>query len=176
MEKHFAGFTLKHIPRNENSEADELAKAAAQNSSLPADVFFQNLTAKAIKEEEEKPQTVHTILSEDWRAPIFASLSGADEPLDKKEIERMNSRTRHYKIIAGDLFKSGITEPWLKCISRQEGQQLLSEIHTGACGAHRGPHEIAHRALRQGFYWPTTAEDAKQLVKTYESCKCSRKT
>ena len=29
MEKHFAGFTFRHIPRSENAEADELAKAAA---------------------------------------------------------------------------------------------------------------------------------------------------
>ena len=29
MEKHFTGFSLHHIPRNENAEADELAKAAA---------------------------------------------------------------------------------------------------------------------------------------------------
>lgn len=32
-EKHFAGFSLKHIPRTENSEADELAKAAAVGTS-----------------------------------------------------------------------------------------------------------------------------------------------
>ena len=48
MEKHFAGFTLRHIPRNENVEADELAKAAVQRASLPADVFCQELSVKAI--------------------------------------------------------------------------------------------------------------------------------
>jgi ribonuclease HI len=48
MEKHFAGFTLRHIPRSENTEADELAKAAAQKAPMPADVFYQELTAKAI--------------------------------------------------------------------------------------------------------------------------------
>ena len=29
MEKHFAGFSLRLIPRSENVEADELAKATA---------------------------------------------------------------------------------------------------------------------------------------------------
>jgi len=37
------------------------------------------------------------------------------------------------------------------------------------CGAHRGPHEIAQRAMRQGFYMPTAIEDAKQLVRSYEN-------
>ena len=32
MEKHFAGFTLRHIPRVENVEADELANTTAHNT------------------------------------------------------------------------------------------------------------------------------------------------
>jgi hypothetical protein len=39
-EKHFKGFTIKNIYRNDNSDADELVKAAAQNTSLP---FLSNL-------------------------------------------------------------------------------------------------------------------------------------
>jgi hypothetical protein len=48
MEKHFTGFTLHHIPRSEHTEANELAKAAVQKAPMPADVFYQELTAKAI--------------------------------------------------------------------------------------------------------------------------------
>ena len=48
MEKHFAGFTFCHIPRSKNVEADELAKAAAQRATMPADVFYQELSVKAI--------------------------------------------------------------------------------------------------------------------------------
>ena len=53
MEKHFAGFTFCHIPRSENIEADELAKVAAQKAPMHANVFYQELTAKAIREEEK---------------------------------------------------------------------------------------------------------------------------
>ena len=48
MEKHFAGFTLRHIPRNKNTKADELAKAATQRAPLLVDVFYQELSVKAI--------------------------------------------------------------------------------------------------------------------------------
>ena len=81
----------------------------------------------------------------------------------------MNSRTKHYSIVTGDLYKSGIMAPMLKCITREQGTQLLAEMHSGMCGAHRGPHEIAQRTMRQGFYMPTAAEDAKQLVHSYEN-------
>jgi ribonuclease HI len=31
MERHFKGYTVQHIPRDDNNEADRLAKAAAKN-------------------------------------------------------------------------------------------------------------------------------------------------
>jgi hypothetical protein len=63
MEKHFAGFTFFHIPRSKNMVADEVAKAAAQRAPMPADVFYQELSVKAIREEEEQPSTMHVIAS-----------------------------------------------------------------------------------------------------------------
>jgi ribonuclease HI len=53
MEKHFMGFTLRHILRSENKEGDELAKAVAQKAPMPTDVFYQELTVKAIREKED---------------------------------------------------------------------------------------------------------------------------
>jgi hypothetical protein len=171
MEKHFAGFNVRHISRAENAEADELAKAAAQNLPLPPNVFAQTLTIKAIKEEEERPAAVHAIAGEDWRSPILAFLSESYEPLSKHEAKRMKARTRQYSIIGSDLYRSGIAAPLPKCISRQQGLELLGKIHAESCGAHRGPHEIAQKVMRQGFYWPSAAEDTKQLVRTCKNCQ-----
>jgi ribonuclease HI len=42
MERHFKGYSVQHIPRDDNNEADKLAKAAARNQELPPDVFFRN--------------------------------------------------------------------------------------------------------------------------------------
>ena len=76
QEKYFEGFTVKNISRTDNSDADEIAKAPAQNLSLPQDVFFQVLTHASIKVKQEVPRKVHVIQSEDWRAPIMAYLQG----------------------------------------------------------------------------------------------------
>ena len=48
MEKHCAGFTFRHIPRSKNIVADKLAKAVAQRAPMLVDVFYQELTGKAI--------------------------------------------------------------------------------------------------------------------------------
>jgi ribonuclease HI len=41
MERHFKGYSVQHIPRDDNNEADKLAKAAARNQEMPPDVFFE---------------------------------------------------------------------------------------------------------------------------------------
>ena len=114
---------------------------------------------------------MHAIASKDERSPIFSYLSGTYEPQSKHKTGRMNSRTKQYSIISGELYKSGILAQLLKCISKEQGIQLLSKMHTGMCRAHRGPHEIAHRAMRQGLYWPTAIENTKELVRSCKGCQ-----
>ena len=48
MERHFRGFTIEHLPRKKNGEADDLAKRAAKREAMPPDVFFEILTAPSI--------------------------------------------------------------------------------------------------------------------------------
>jgi ribonuclease HI len=49
MENYFKGFTVEYIERTKNVEADELAKTAAHNTTLPADIFFQVISYASIK-------------------------------------------------------------------------------------------------------------------------------
>jgi hypothetical protein len=41
MERHFKGYSVQHIPRDDNNEADKLTKAAARNNTMPPKVFFE---------------------------------------------------------------------------------------------------------------------------------------
>jgi hypothetical protein len=43
MEKRFHGLEMKHIPRGENVEADEIAKRASHRLAQPAGVFEERL-------------------------------------------------------------------------------------------------------------------------------------
>jgi hypothetical protein len=43
IEKRFQGLELKHIPRGENVEADEIAKRASHRLAQPAGVFEERL-------------------------------------------------------------------------------------------------------------------------------------
>ena len=52
---------------------------------------------------------------------------------NEKEEKKMFQRARGYVISEGELFKSCVTSPWLKCISTAEGIEVLKEINSGFC-------------------------------------------
>jgi hypothetical protein len=159
MERHFKGYSVQHIPRDDNNEADKLAKVAARNQELPPDVFFEIIKEPSIK--ESRPKIMNVVETLDWRAEIMAYLRGHYEPQDELQEKRLKQRARGYAVVNGELYKSGVTEPWLRCITSEKGLELLREIHSRFCGTHIGTSALAGKAIKQGFCWPTINIDAK---------------
>jgi ribonuclease HI len=153
MKKHFKGYSVHHIPRNDNNEADKLAKAATQNHAMPSDVFYEIIREPSVK--ELKPKVVNIVETRDWRAEIMAYLRGHYEPQAELEEKRLKQRASVYVVVDRELYKSGVTEPWLRCITSKKGVELRKEIHSGFCGAHIGIRDLASRAIKQGFFWPS---------------------
>jgi hypothetical protein len=60
MDNYFKGFIVEYIERNKFFEADELVKATARNTPMPADIFFQVLKDASVKIVPPEPR--------DWRA------------------------------------------------------------------------------------------------------------
>jgi ribonuclease HI len=65
MECYFKGFTIEHIKRTKNAKADELVRAAAHNTPLPAYVFFHVISYVSIKTVEAEPRVNNLIERED---------------------------------------------------------------------------------------------------------------
>jgi hypothetical protein len=89
MEKFFKGFTVQHIERAKNTEANELAKAAARKAALPLDVFFQIIEDPSLKIVELEPMMINVVQGEDWWAPILAYLHHHYELDSSTELTRM---------------------------------------------------------------------------------------
>lgn len=47
---------------------------------------------------------------------------------------------------------------------------VLREIHEGSFRSHIEGHTLARKMLLAGYFWPTLDQDAKQFMKTWESC------
>jgi transposase InsO family protein len=169
MERHFKGYSVQHIPRDDNNEADKLAKAADKNHAMPPNVFFEIIKEPSIQ--ESKLKIVNIVETRDWRAEIMAYLRGHYEPRDELEEKRLKQRARGYAVVNGELYKSGVTEPWLRCITSEKVVEILKKIHSGCCGAHIGTRALAGKTIKQGFYLPSINVDAKKLVRECEACQ-----
>jgi hypothetical protein len=59
----------------------------------------------------------------------------------------------------------------MKCVPRQEGKDILEEIHKGVCGNHASSRTLVIKAFRRAFYWPTALGDAEELVRRCQGCQ-----
>jgi ribonuclease HI len=65
IENYYKGFTVEYIERNKNCEANELAKVAARNTPMPADIFFQVLEDALVKTVLSEPRVINIIEGKD---------------------------------------------------------------------------------------------------------------
>jgi len=152
LERRFQGFTLKYIPRAENAEMDELAKATTNNLPIPEGAFYQVLQVPATQATTKAFKTILVTEFEDWRQLIIDHMNNIHHSEDEASTVRMAARARSYTLIDGILYKKGVVQPLLKCITQGEGRELLQEIHSGTCGSHIGPRALSTKGIRQGFY------------------------
>jgi hypothetical protein len=162
LERQFNGFTLQHVDRARNEEADALAKAVARGEALPSDMFYHVIGTPAIRNREglqitndaEGHRIVNLIMTKDWRAPITMFLQGYYHPSDVNEAKCLKHRSRDFALIEGHLYKKRVSQPMLKCVTETEGIHILREVHSGTCGSHSGPRALATKVIRQGSTGP----------------------
>ncbi|KAL0411266.1 UNVERIFIED_CONTAM: hypothetical protein Slati_3716300 [Sesamum latifolium] len=91
----------------------------------------------------------------DWRRPLPDYLETDILPPDEKEASRLKHRVARFAVLNG-IYSS---HPFLRCLSREEGRDILQEIHESDCGSQLAGWDLANKALRVGFFWPTLKKD-----------------
>jgi hypothetical protein len=177
LEDKFYGLELDHVARRYNETADELAKIASGQTTVPPDVFSRDIYQPPAKlddapePEETSAQPEEPSVAEgealhvegeqnevapnqDWQTPYLEYRFRGELPLDKAEAQRLARRAKSF-ILLGDekeLYHHSPSGILQRCISIAQGQELLQEIHLGACGHHAAPRALVGNAFRQGFY------------------------
>jgi hypothetical protein len=106
----------------------------------------------------------------DWMSPIKAYMDNQLISYDNAEIERIACKFRMYHLIDGVLYMQGANGMMMRCISKEEGSQLLRNIHSGICGVHSSWRSIVGKIFRHGFYWPTAKDDALEIITKCKDC------
>ncbi|XP_043691538.1 uncharacterized protein LOC122642173 [Telopea speciosissima] len=102
-----------------------------------------------------------------WMDPLVNCLQEGILPTDKEEAKKVRIRAARYTMIGGTLYKKAFVMPYLKCLRPSEAEYVLREIHTGICGQHLGGIALAHKVIRQGYFWSYLRKEAMSFV-----CKC----
>ena len=145
--RNFPRHEVKHIDREDNANADALAKLAT------------NRDAELLR------------LVPSWMDDIVIYLKDDRLPEDRDLAQKFRYHAEHYLLLNDKLYKRGISTPLLRCLNDEEAKRVLSEIHDGVCGKHSGGQSLVHKALLQGFYRPTMKRDAVEYTTKCDKCQ-----
>jgi ribonuclease HI len=161
---HFKKVEFFQIPREENTDVDRLARLASSEEEIDG---FLEVQGRPSTEEE----IVNSIIdSASWMSPIIRYLKNGKLPTNKTEARKLKIRASHFQLLGGTLYKMGFARPHLRCLSPEEANYAIREVHEGVCGNHSGARALAHKLTRAGYYWPSLLHDATQYVKTCDKC------
>ncbi|XP_074289122.1 uncharacterized protein LOC141614259 [Silene latifolia] len=107
----------------------------------------------------------------DWRVPYINWLRDGTFPEDRKEAQIFRIKASRYIMIDNVLFRKSLTGPCLWCLSKEEAETVLQDVHGKECGNHAGGRSLSNKILRHGYFWPTMHADAVNHAKRCESCQ-----
>ena len=86
--------------------------------------------------------------SSDWREPFIKYLTTTDIAVDNTQRECLTHRSKHYILVEGKLYLENIKGELLqKCVSVEEGEKILKEIHGDTCNNHVASRTLVEKAF-----------------------------
>ena len=107
---------------------------------------------------------------ENWTTPLIAYLRSGILPDGKDAVRKLKVQASRFVLIRGVLYKRGFSRPYLRCLSHDEANYVMREVHEGICGNHSGARSLVHKLIRVGDYFLTMLKDAQAYIKTYDNC------
>jgi hypothetical protein len=115
------------------------------------------------------------MLGEDWREAYIDFIRDQRLPagMDTGSIAaaRVMRRSKGFVLVDNKLYRHGARSGVLmKCVTGEDGYDILREIHEGICGNHAPSRTLVEKAYRAGFWWPTAVSNAEDLVRRCQNC------
>src|SRR6185312_2605434 len=184
LENKFSGLEIYHVVLDNNVAADILSKLGSDRAEVPPGIFVHELHHPSTNistpmEVDSVPQETSRevmMIEADWRTAFIEYIKDKVLPpgieKDDTEAVRVMRRSKNYVLIDDKLYKRGAGSGILmKCVTAQEGKEILHEAHEGTCGNHAASRTLLGKVFRSGFYWPTALSDAELLIKRCPGCQ-----
>ncbi|XP_059429079.1 uncharacterized protein LOC132162878 [Corylus avellana] len=135
------------------------ACTATKSCPLKAPPIFPSSHYKSLDRTKAVSVSITETIPE-WQRSIVEYLEKGILSLNKKLATQMRIRAVRFTIVNGTLYKRGFMMSLLKCISKEEGDYVLREIHERICDSYSGARVLTHKVVRVGFYWPNMSRDS----------------
>ena len=165
----FVAWKLEHIPRDSNEKADALAIVAAsilikETAFLPVYYYSAlSITTEQVSQIDEA--------SPSWLTLIMHYLSSGEFSDNRVEAHKIEVQAARFSLVNRKLYKRSLEGLHLKCLTPEQEQYVLVELHEGICGNHPGGRTSAHKAHTQCYYWPTMRAYATAYVRKCDHCQ-----
>jgi len=121
---------IKHIPREENHEADSLAKQASiEEESIQGIIPVRNQAKPRFEE------TYEIVLTEEEETLDNAFLTYLNHnilPTGRNERQQLLRKASRYTVQDGILYRRGFFNPLLRCVAGKEAKEILHNTHQGS--------------------------------------------
>ncbi len=106
-----------------------------------------------------------------WMDELVNYLQSEALPNDELEARRIRRLAFRFILYEGKLYQKSFTSPLLRCLRPSEADYAMREVHEGICGNHLEDRALAHKILRQGYFWPTLQKDVMDFVRRCDRCQ-----
>nr|ABB47187.2 retrotransposon protein, putative, unclassified [Oryza sativa Japonica Group] len=149
--KEFRLVILKHVSREQNLEANDLAQGASGYKPMIKDVKVE----------------IAAVSADDWRYDVHQYLSNPSQSTSRK----LRYKALKYTLLDDELYYRTIDGVLLKCLSADQVKVAIGEVHEGICGTHQSAHKMKWLLWRAGYFWPTMLEDCFRYYKGCQDCQ-----
>ena len=65
----------------------------------------------------------------------------------KDVVRKLKFQASRFVLIKDVLYKRGFSQPYLRCLSHEEADYIMREVHEGICGNHLGAQSLVHKLI-----------------------------
>ncbi|XP_075095125.1 uncharacterized protein LOC142173434 [Nicotiana tabacum] len=134
----FREWSIIHIPREENVEADALANLGSSTKMKGSDSGTVVQLLHSVLGVDVYCEVNATNLVWDWRNEFIEYLRHGKLPKDSKAFRELRTKAARYCLVDGQLYRSSFQGLWARCLGASEVDYVMREFHKGVCGNHSG--------------------------------------
>ena len=138
------------IPREENECADRLAKAASTEFMNASKQVLSFVQTSSLINDGAQMQEIN--VEKNWTTSLIVYLKSGILPNGKDAERKLKVQASRFVLIRDVLYKRGFSRLYLRCLSHDEADYVMREVHEGIYGNHSRAQSLVHKLIQAGYY------------------------